>query len=51
MIYSLGTDCFIVPAKIAPGGAAGIALLINHVTNLLVGTFTLLSNLPLLFLA
>lgn len=50
-IYSLGTAYFIVPAKIAPGGAVGIALMINHVTDLPIGTMTLLINVPLLVLA
>lgn len=51
VIYSLGTEYFVVPAKIAPGGAVGIALMINHLTHLPVGTVTLLINLPLLVLA
>lgn len=50
-IYSLGTQSFIVPANIAPGGAVGIALMINFVTGLPVGRMTLLVNLPLLVLA
>lgn len=51
LIYSLGTQYFIVPAQIAPGGAVGIALMINHLTELPIGTLTLLVNLPLLVLA
>lgn len=50
-IYSVGTQSFIVPANIAPGGAVGIALMINFVTKLPVGRMTLLVNLPLLVLA
>lgn len=50
-IYSVGTQSFIVPANIAPGGAVGIALMINYVTALPVGRMTLLVNLPLLILA
>ena len=50
-VYSLGTQYFIVPAQIAPGGAVGIALMINHVTGLPIGTMTLVVNLPLLVLA
>lgn len=51
LIYSVGTQYFVVPAQIAPGGAVGIALMINHLTDLPIGTLTLLINLPLLVLA
>lgn len=51
LIYSVGTQSFIVPANIAPGGAVGIALMINFVTSLPVGRMTLMVNLPLLILA
>lgn len=51
LIYSVGTQYFVVPAQIAPGGAVGIALMINHLTALPIGTLTLLINLPLLVLA
>lgn len=50
-IYSVGTHSFIEPANIAPGGAVGIALMANHITNLPVGRLTLAVNLPLLLLA
>ena len=30
MLHAVGVWCFIEPCKIAPGGASGIALLINH---------------------
>ena len=32
-IYSIGTHSFIETADIAPGGAVGVALMLNHVTN------------------
>ena len=51
LIYSLGTHCFIVPANIAPGGAVGVALMMNYITGLPVGALTLTVNLPLLLLA
>jgi uncharacterized membrane-anchored protein YitT (DUF2179 family) len=51
VIYSIGTQCFITPADIAPGGAMGIALMVHHLTNLPVGTLTLCVNTPLLILA
>lgn len=42
-IYSIGTHSFIETANIAPGGAVGVALMLNHVTNLPVGRLTLWS--------
>ena len=51
IIYSVGAQCFIVPANIAPGGAVGIALMANYLTGLPVGGLTLLVNLPLLIMA
>lgn len=50
-IYSVGTHSFIELANIAPGGAVGIALMANYVTDLPVGRLTLAVNLPLLVLA
>ena len=51
VIYSIGTHSFIETANIAPGGAVGVALMLNHVTNLPVGRLTLMVNVPLLILA
>ena len=51
LIYGLGIYMFVVPANIAPGGASGIALMVNFVTGLPVGTLTLVLNVPLLILA
>ena len=34
MIYDIGTHAFVEPAQVAPGGAIGVALLINHLTEL-----------------
>ena len=51
LIYCIGIYMFVVPANIAPGGASGIALMVNFVTGLPVGTLTLVLNVPLLILA
>lgn len=51
LIYGIGIYMFVVPANIAPGGASGIALMVNFVTGLPVGTLTLVLNVPLLILA
>lgn len=51
LIYGVGTHAFVVPANIAPGGASGIALMVNYLWGLPVGTMTLVLNVPLLVLA
>ena len=51
LIYGIGIYMFVVPANIAPGGASGIALMVNFVTGLPVETLTLVLNVPLLILA
>lgn len=51
LIYGIGTYMFVVPANIAPGGASGIALMVNFMTGFPVGILTLVLNLPLLVLA
>ena len=48
MLYAVGVWCFVEPAHIAPGGASGIALLINHISGWPVGILTLIINIPLL---
>lgn len=50
-IYSIGTHAFVVPANIAPGGASGLALMVNYLFGLPVGVMTLVLNVPLLVLA
>lgn len=50
-VYGIGTHCFIVPANIAPGGAAGLALIINYISGMPVGLLTMVLNVPLLILA
>lgn len=50
-VYSLGTHCFVAPANIAPGGASGLALMVNYICGLPVGILTMLVNVPLLALA
>lgn len=51
VIYGIGTHCFVMPANIAPGGAVGLALIINYLSGLPVGILTILLNIPLLVLA
>ena len=51
VFYGIGIHSFVEPANIAPGGAAGTALLINHLLGAPVGIVTLLINIPLLMLS
>lgn len=51
ILYGIGTQCFLSRAQIAPGGAAGIALMANYATGAPIGTLTFLINIPLLVLA
>lgn len=51
VIYGIGTHCFVMPANIAPGGAVGLALIVNYLSGLPVGILTILLNIPLLALA
>ena len=50
-IYGLGIHCFVMPANIAPGGAAGLALIVTYLFGLPVGILTILLNVPLLIMA
>lgn len=50
-IYAVGTHCFVAPAQIAPGGASGLALMVNYICGLPVGVLTMMINVPLLILA
>ncbi len=49
-IYAVGINCFNAPHKIAPGGASGIAILLNYICGIPMGLFVFLFNIPLLFL-
>lgn len=48
VLYTIGIKCFAVPHKIAPGGASGIAILINYATGFPIGLFSSLFSIPLL---
>lgn len=50
-LQAIGVYCFIEPSHIAPGGASGIALIINYLTGFPLGTMVLLLNVPLLILS
>ncbi|MEG0152080.1 MAG: YitT family protein [Cellulosilyticaceae bacterium] len=46
--YAIGINCFASPHNIAPGGASGIAILVNYVCGFPIGLFSFLFNIPLL---
>ena len=51
VIYSIGANVFIIHNKIAPGGATGIATMLNYLFNLPVGVIIIIINIPLFLLA
>lgn len=50
-LQAIGLHCFIDSIDIAPGGATGLAILLNRLTELPIGTLTFLINIPLLIAA
>lgn len=50
-LQAVGLHCFIDSIDIAPGGATGMAILINRFTSLPIGTLNFLINIPLLIAA
>ena len=47
ILYAAGIYTFAGSAGFAPGGISGLALILNHIWGLPVGTVTLLLNIPL----
>ncbi|WP_297407118.1 YitT family protein [uncultured Cetobacterium sp.] len=47
MIASVGINAFLVPSKLAPGGATGMSILLNYITKIPVGTLIFVINIPL----
>lgn len=50
-VYSVGVLCFASPNNIAPGGATGIATVLNYLFSLPIGMTVLAINIPLILLA
>lgn len=48
VLQAIGLHCFIDSIDIAPGGATGLAILLNRFTHLPLGTLTFAINVPLL---
>ena len=50
-LYGFALNSFIVPNGFATGGISGIALVINYLTNLPIGTINFVINIPLVIIA
>lgn len=50
LVGAIAINTFLVPSKIAPGGATGLAILLNYVTNLPVGPLIFVINIPIFLL-
>ncbi len=48
ILYAAGIYSFASQAEFAPGGISGLAIIINHFTNLPIGTCTLVLNIPII---
>lgn len=48
LLYAVGIEIFIAPNQIVTGGVTGVALILNFLFGLPIGTLTLAMNLPLL---
>lgn len=49
-LYAAAIALFLDPNQLAPGGVSGIAIIVNHLTQIPTGTLILLMNVPLLAL-
>ena len=50
ILFAIGMQTFIAPNQIAPGGISAIAIVLNYLTNLPIGLWSFLLNVPLLLL-
>ena len=50
VFYGLAISQFLDPNDIAPGGVSGLAMIINRIINIEVGTLILMINIPILLL-
>ena len=51
ILYAAGIYTFAGNAGFAPGGVSGLALILNHLLGLPVGTVTFLFNIPLVIIS
>ncbi len=50
VFFALGFSVFIEPNGIAPGGATGVAVIINHFVKIPIGSLIILLNVPLIII-
>ncbi len=48
VLFAAGISIFIDPYNLAPGGTAGIGIILSYLTNLQTGTWLFIMNIPLL---
>ncbi|MGL4946441.1 MAG: YitT family protein [Cetobacterium sp.] len=51
LIAAIGINAFLIPSNLAPGGATGLSILINHITGIPVGFLIFAINIPLFLIA
>lgn len=51
ILYGLGIYTFALSAEFAPAGVSGLAIIINHLTQLPIGVLILLLNLPIILVS
>ncbi len=50
VLMGIGLELFLVPNKLLDGGIVGIAIILSHLTNMKLGLFIFLLNIPFFFL-
>jgi len=50
MIAAVGLEIFLIPNNIIDGGVVGISIIASYLTNIPLGVFTFLLNIPFLFI-
>lgn len=50
VLFGVGMQMFIAPNQIAPGGVSAVAVVLNYLTGLPIGMYSLLLNIPILLL-
>ena len=48
--FATGLYTFVKNADFAPGGVGGLAIIINHLTNIPIGILTIIINIPVIFI-
>lgn len=51
ILYAAGIYTFALAANFAPGGISGLSIIINHFTNIPIGTCSLLLNIPIIIIS